>query len=172
MKLARDCRHANRQGFTLIEMLVVIAIIGVLVAMLLPAIQKAREAAARAKCTSNMKQIGLALHNYHDQNKCFPSSGEVIASDGISTAFNTHSMFTWILPFMEHGDVYQQIDINRFYNDPVNKPAFQNVIPEFMCPTNPARPSSGRDSLGYGYCDYQPIAYIDINVANVAGNLL
>src|SRR5260370_25652650 len=90
------------------------------------------EAAARATCANNLKQIGLALHNYYDQNKNFPSSGEVVAGDGISTAFNTHSMFTWILPYMEHGDVYEQIDTTRFYNDPVNSATFQNVLAAYL----------------------------------------
>jgi prepilin-type N-terminal cleavage/methylation domain-containing protein/prepilin-type processing-associated H-X9-DG protein len=163
-------RHrVKRQGFTLIELLVVIAIIAVLVGLLLPAIQKAREAAARAQCTNNLKQIGLALHNYHDQNKCFPSSGETLRQDLLGTQFNMHSMFTWILPFMEHGDIYAQIDTTKFYNDPVNQAtgAFKNAIPEYLCPSNPLRPSSGLDSKGYGYCDYMPVAYVDINVNNV-----
>jgi len=172
MKLSETRHHVKQRGFTLIELLVVIAIIAVLLGLILPAVQKAREAAARATCANNLKQIGLALHNYYDQNKNFPSSGEVVAADGISTAFNTHSMFTWILPYMEHGDVYGQIDTTRFYNDPVNKAAFQNVIASYLCPSNPARPKDGRDSLGYGYCDYMPIAYIDINVNNTVGQQL
>jgi prepilin-type N-terminal cleavage/methylation domain-containing protein/prepilin-type processing-associated H-X9-DG protein len=172
MKLSMSRRLMKRQGFTLIELLVVIAIIAIILGLLLPAVQKAREAAARMTCANNMKQIGLALHNYHDQNKCFPSSGEVRAGDQISTTFNTHSMFTWILPFLEHNDIYQQFDTNKFYNDPVNQAAAQNVVAQYICPSNPLRPASGRDALGYGYCDYMPIAYVDINVNNVAGQQL
>src|SRR5215813_11470107 len=108
-------------------MLVVIAIIGILIALILPAIQKAREAAARMQCASNMRQIGIALHNHHDQFKKFPTSGEVSnfpvappsgftnaypAATGpfLGTAFTRHSMFTHILPFIDADDVYREMN--------------------------------------------------------------
>src|SRR5215475_11439397 len=97
-------------AFTLIELLVVIAIIAILIALLLPAIQKAREAAARSQCSNNMRQMGIAMHTYHDSNKCFPTSGESLAVNGQGTSFYTTSFFTWILPYMEHQDIYNQFD--------------------------------------------------------------
>jgi prepilin-type processing-associated H-X9-DG protein len=73
---------------------------------------------------------------------------------------------------MEHNDVYLQMDLSKPYNDPANQAAVQNVIKEYMCPTNPLRPATGKDSQGYGYCDYMPIAYCDINVDTTPGQLV
>src|SRR5437879_1302392 len=113
----------SRRAFTLIELLVVIAIIAVLVGLLLPAVQKARDAAARSQCTNNLKQIGLALHNFHDANKNFPSSGEVTAIDpstgSVATGFVRHSLFTWLLPYVEQDDIYKKMDTTQFYNSAV-----------------------------------------------------
>ncbi|GAA4427488.1 DUF1559 domain-containing protein [Bremerella cremea] len=96
----------QRRGFTLVELLVVIAIIGVLIALLLPAVQQAREAARRMSCSNNLKQIGLALHNYHDTFNTFPPSS-------IAGAANTgaHGPTAWVslLPFMEQGALFNQI---------------------------------------------------------------
>jgi len=167
--------HRARKGFTLIELLVVIAIIAILIALLLPAIQKAREAAARAQCSNNMRQTGIALHSYHDANRCFPCGGEVLASVGSGTGFYINSMWTLLLPYMEHNDLYNNISIYNAYNDPgasaAHQAAFKTPIASFLCPTNPLRPKSGVDSAGYGYCDYMPVAYTNLWDPNVAGSV-
>ncbi len=155
-------------------MLVVIAIIGILIALLLPAIQKAREAAARTQCANNMGQMGKALHTYHDANRCFPSSGEALNSTGTGTGFYTHSLFTHLLTGMEQGALYNNITLNYAYNDPAAPAAhinaFKTAIPSYLCPTNPLRPKSGLDSQGYGYCDYMPIAYTNLWDPTVVGS--
>jgi prepilin-type N-terminal cleavage/methylation domain-containing protein/prepilin-type processing-associated H-X9-DG protein len=185
--------RGRRSGFTLIELLVVIAIIGILIALLLPAVQKAREAAARLQCTNNLKQMGLAIHGYNDANKAFPTGGQSVDTTNWgtsvygkpegSTIFANLSFFTTILPFIEQADIYAQFNTNSAYNDStaygvlsvtgqtvsssqtvVNSPG-RNAIPTFLCPTNPLRPSSGLDAYGYGYTDYMPVGYVDINPA-------
>lgn len=171
MKLTRTGRRGGRRAFTLIEMLVVIAIIGVLAALLIPAVQQAREAAARTQCANNMRQMGLALHNYLDRNKRFPTSGEGVNAAGTGTAFDLQSTFTLILPFMEGGDIYERYDLSLPYNGSAgNRTVAQTVIPSYLCPSNPARPAGGRDSLGYGYTDYMPVAYTDIDPSGTVGN--
>ena len=110
-----------KSGFTLVELLVVIAIIGILIALLLPAVQAAREAARRSQCSNKMKQIGLALHNYHDTHKCFPPDAIWV---GDSTA-NRQRNFTWIallLPFMEQSALHDQIDFTI--------PAWDQQVPD------------------------------------------
>ncbi len=110
-----EASHASRRtrlcqrriGFTLIELLVVIAIIAVLVAILLPAVQQAREAARRSSCKNNLKQIGLALHNYHDVHNLFPPGG---FSSPVLNSYRT-SFFYYLLPYIEQGNVYDKIQV-------------------------------------------------------------
>src|SRR5687767_8597039 len=98
--------RATPRGFTLVELLVVIAIIGILVALLLPAVQAAREAARRMSCSNNLKQLGLACHNYHDVYGQFPPNGLFFSNWGISTG----SPFVKILPYMENQPMYDKFE--------------------------------------------------------------
>src|SRR5690606_20435721 len=105
-------------GFTLIELLVVIAIIAILIALLLPAVQQAREAARRTQCRNNLRQIGLAIHNYESSYTRFPTGGQGtdFSASPPSTTFGHQSLFTGILPFVDQGNTYQLIDQNVAYN--------------------------------------------------------
>src|SRR3712207_3603058 len=106
-------RVQTRRGFTLIELLVVIAIIGVLIALLLPAVQSAREAARRAQCTNNLKQIGIAIHNYHDANNAVPPIG-VFNFNNMPGDSNPNAqefpMIPRVLPFLEQQPLYNAIN--------------------------------------------------------------
>src|SRR5437660_1469433 len=106
----------RRRGFTLIELLVVIAIIGVLVALLLPAVQSAREAARRSQCTNNLKQIGIALHNYHDTLGTFPAGRPAFVADNGDRANN--SGFVSLLANMELTTLYNAWNFNVLWDNP------------------------------------------------------
>jgi prepilin-type N-terminal cleavage/methylation domain-containing protein len=142
-----------RSAFTLIELLVVIAIIAILIGLLLPAVQKVREAASRAKCINNLKQIALAAHNYHGANLVFPA-GKGTEYTG-APAYARWSALAYILPFIEQGNVYAAINFSYPPATPGMggvtpfMPAFQNpggqnnticetAIPLFICPSDPA----------------------------------
>jgi len=132
--------HRFRRGFTLIELLVVIAIIAILIALLLPAVQQAREAARRTQCKNNLKQIGLALHNYHDTHSMFPASAYWALPDSGFGFLNGASWETMILPFIEQGNLYSQIDTSRSPYDPIHAEEAQTVLPFFLCPSTPGAP--------------------------------
>jgi len=133
----------NRTAMTLIELLVVLAIIAVLIGLLLPAVQKVREAAARATCTNNLKQIGVALHNYHDTYLCFPvGTYEPVGVDvGHEPAYSNWRAcwFHVLLPFVEQGNLYNQIwpYISIPGNYAFNAPNASTKIKIFVCPSDP-----------------------------------
>jgi prepilin-type N-terminal cleavage/methylation domain-containing protein/prepilin-type processing-associated H-X9-DG protein len=159
--------RAGRLGFTLIELLVVIAIIGILIALLLPAVQKIRAAAARMSCSNNLKQMGLALHNYESTYNAFPTGGEgtdfANAPSGPSI-FDLHSTFTMLLPYIEETATYNLMNLNYRYNDPAfpnNQVAARHVVKIYVCPANAW--SLPQDSQGYGNVDYGATCYTDID---------
>ncbi len=125
-------RRRTRTAFTLLELLVVIAIVGVLLALLLPAVQKAREAAGRARCQSNLRQIGLALHSFHDVYGFLPPG---MATEG-DTQDCYHTGFTYLLPFLEQDNTYRLYHLDKQWYDPANYTAVQQQVPIFYCPSN------------------------------------
>lgn len=144
--MTRHCRNSGtRLGFTLVELLVVIAIIGVLIALLLPAVQQAREAARRMQCSNNMKQLGLAIHNFHDTYGVVPPGGAVD-----QTPFGTHatgqawgsSWMVYLLPFIEQNSLYDQFNLGGGSgwgtNAANNTAASKNVLIDgYLCPSSP-----------------------------------
>ncbi len=133
----------RRKGFTLIELLVVIAIIAILVALLLPAVQQAREAARRSSCKNNLKQIGLAFHNYHDTHGRFPQPamiGLTVSSGMVMTSGSSWEI--QLLPFLEQAPLYDQLNVTTAgpYNAAVNGAAVATIINTFMCPSTPSDP--------------------------------
>ncbi len=126
-------RRRGRRGFTLVELLVVIAIIGVLVGLLLPAVQAAREAARRSQCMNNMRQIGIAIHSYHDSKKKLPSSVRPFASNTIRAG-----AFVLMLPYLERSDLYDKYDFAVTWSHPNNLPISATRIQTYECPSSPA----------------------------------
>jgi prepilin-type N-terminal cleavage/methylation domain-containing protein len=181
-------------GFTLVELLVVVAIIGVLIALLLPAVQAAREAARRAQCSNNLKQIGLGLHNYHDAHKVFPpaalnpgvhgtgkshsSYGQMIPPGGIRN-FTGH---IFILPYIEQQAIYDKIDfrfaVGKYDVDSVGGGGFQHAatnhrIGVYECPSDPGwvNPYTSASSenawrTNYGFVGHYPDYYMTANSAS------
>jgi len=148
--------RSRSRGFTLIELLVVIAIIAVLIALLLPAVQAAREAARRSQCVNNLKQIGLALHNYQSANGSFPMGNTKVQVNTGSdyAAWCGWSAHAQMLPFLEQGAIYNSANfVHTGYGfkaapgDVINSTAAYTKIKAFLCPSNPYSGSSGTTGL-------------------------
>lgn len=154
----RKLRSQKPRGFTLIELLVVIAIIAVLIALLLPAVQQAREAARRAQCQNNLKQLGLALLNYESSHKRLPVQDAQL-SVGTSTV-DGFSIQTRLLPYMDQANIYNQINFslpawsgpayNKLAPNPANLALYATVVPTYICPSD-ASPTQQPDWLGDTY---------------------
>jgi prepilin-type N-terminal cleavage/methylation domain-containing protein/prepilin-type processing-associated H-X9-DG protein len=124
--------RVHRHGFTLIELLVVIAIIAVLIALLLPAVQAAREAARRAQCVNNLKQLGLAVQNYHDVNGALPPT----ALNSSATSTPDFAMKARMLPFLEQTAAYNALNSSFLYNNASNFTVYTLQINSFLCPSD------------------------------------
>jgi prepilin-type N-terminal cleavage/methylation domain-containing protein/prepilin-type processing-associated H-X9-DG protein len=189
-------RNTLRRGFTLIELLVVIAIIGILIGLLVPAVQKVREAAARTQCANNLKQIGLALHNYQTTNGYFPTAFKLLNPPDPAAPSGTGSYgpsaFVLILPYLEQDNVYRQINITKAALNPVNmppsNPAYSTPMSVFLCPSAPgnatvdysAELSNSFNNFGinvsyppgliFGRTDYAPDAGMQAAVPGISIN--
>ncbi len=159
----------RRIGFTLVELLVVIAIIGILIALLLPAVQAAREAARRAQCSNNLKQIGLAIHNYHTAFGSFPP-GNIVKTAGVCPGKNsveTEDSTNWmisILAFMDQGPLFETYDFEAFNEGEPNRQVREAHIDGYVCPSDLSTgqlmiPAAGPASQSQMAVPYMPGSY-------------
>ena len=194
MKILLNPVRARRQAFTLIELLVVIAIIAVLVGLLVPAVQKVREAANRMSCSNNMKNIGLAFHNHESALGKLPHPGQIDSTGTNTTKYLIHSWCTQIRPYVEQEAAYKMFDSNSptpasynwafihgSFGGPLNRgldyddPAYpsgweaaKTQVKTFVCPTTPIGPTSRHNGEGLGAIDYMVIAVSDIDEGTLA----
>ena len=129
-------KSSSRTAFTLVELLVVIAIIGILIAMLLPAVQAVREAARRAQCMNNIRQLGIAVLNYENAQGTIPPGITTNGRNG-SQRVNFHTWAAYILPYVEQTNVGDLLDISKPWSDFTNQQAVQSVVPCLICPSSP-----------------------------------
>ncbi|NOX53859.1 MAG: DUF1559 domain-containing protein [Planctomycetes bacterium] len=148
------CMRQSQRGFTLIELLVVIAIIAILIALLLPAVQQARAAARRTQCKNNMRQLGLALHNYAETYGMFPAGHLETGTTGRAYR-HQFSWMAYILPFVDQANVYQLIDFTQI------GPSNDQPNPNGSVPNNPAFEAAGGVDVPVFICPSDPISRVD-----------
>jgi len=169
--------RGRRVAFTLIELLVVIAIIAILIALLLPAVQQAREAARRTQCKNNMKQIGLALHNYESTFSIFPQGTFQGQNTAAGTINNNAGPIPYLLPYFEQTAVYALFDFNVDLNTHVNNTnARGQFLPVLQCPSDPLLGSrfviaGTQCPSGCGTSNYQPSLGNNANYSSVASGI-
>ncbi len=148
------CSCRSRLAFTLIELLVVIAIIAVLIALLLPAVQAAREAARRTQCVANLKQVGIALHGYHDTGNTFPAGGWIAMPTDPTTVNMNIGWSAVILPFLEQRAVFDGLNLSFPYGMASNSTSGHTVLSIYLCPSEP-RPTFWNRDYGdiFDYAD-------------------
>lgn len=166
----------HRKGFTLIELLVVITIIAVLIGLLLPAIQMARQAAARIQCVNNLKQIGLASFNYESRHRAFPPGYAGPPFWDWSMDIPEHNFNSFILVDLELTSMYERMDFNQDWDQGPNRAEARVSIPVFICPSAPneQRRRGLKNNYDYGYTDYATNLAIDEDIHNhlVAGGFI
>jgi prepilin-type N-terminal cleavage/methylation domain-containing protein len=173
-----DRKRCRARGFTLIELLVVIAIIAILIALLLPAVQQAREAARRTQCRNNLKQIGLAMHNYESTHGVLPPARLTrVTASGTDTKYIAWGVL--ILPFVDQAPLYNQYNTSWRWNDPGNQNVVSTVLAVYLCPSvpgggrfdrntaiTPASPAVGTVTDGYSGGNARPAAAGDYGSVN------
>lgn len=160
----------KRSGFTIIELVVVILIVATVAALLVPTMQQLRERARLAQCSSNLKRIGLALHNYHDAHGALPPG--VLNVNYLDPRSNEASPLAMLLPFFEHASSFAVFDFGHDANlDPANLRARQQVVPELQCPSQPVRAPFvvSQCPFGCGTTNYHPSLGANANYAKNNG---